>query len=261
MSSAAEIYQREIELALTGLPGVKNISDDIIIGGRTEEELISRTEAVFARLRTKNLTVNPKKCNFLKTELLYMGHILSQFGVSPDKEKVRSIVNLLPPTNIKKLRSFLGMITYCSKFLPNFATVTEPLRNLLKKDVLWEWTSVHQSTFDSLKELLLDSETLAYFDVNAETEISTDASCVGLGAVLMQKQKNGTWRPVSYASRSLSPVERRYSPLERECLAVIYALKRFRLYLYGLYFTIKTDHKPLVPIFSSPMKSITPRIE
>uniref|UniRef100_A0A7M5XNH5 Endonuclease n=1 Tax=Clytia hemisphaerica TaxID=252671 RepID=A0A7M5XNH5_9CNID len=262
MSSAAEIYQREIELALTGLPGVKNISDDIIIGGRTEEELISRTEAVFERLRTKNLTVNPKKCNFLKTELLYMGHKLSQFGVSPDEEKVRSIVNLLPPTNIKELRSFLGMITYCSKFLPNFATVTEPLRNLLKKkDVPWEWTSVHQSTFDSLKELLLDSETLAYFDVNAETEISTDASCVGLGAVLMQKQKNGTWRPVSYASRSLSPVERRYSPLERECLAVTYALERFRLYLYGLYFTIKTDHKPLVPIFSSPMKSITPRIE
>ena len=133
MSSAAEIYQREIELALSGLPGVKNISDDIIIGGRTEEELIKRTEAVFQRLRTKNLTVNLKKCRFLKTELLYTGHKLSQFGVSPDEEKVRSIVNLLPPTNIKELRSFLGMITYCSKFLPNFATITEPLRNLLKK--------------------------------------------------------------------------------------------------------------------------------
>ena len=261
MSSAAELYQKEIEHALSGIPGVRNISDDIIIGGRNDEELISRTRSVFQRLRTKNLTVNPSKCEFLKPELLYMGHKLSSNGISPDEQKIKAIVDLLPPSNQKELRSFLGMITYCSKFLPNFAIITEPLRNLLKKDVPWEWNRQHQNTFVKLKEILLNSESLSYFDGSAYTEISTDASPVGVGAVLMQMQSDGTMRPVSYASRSLSAVEQRYSQLERECLAVVFAIERFRLYLYGIKFTVKTDHKPLVHIFSSPNKTITPRIE
>jgi hypothetical protein len=261
MSSAAEIYQREIEHALAGILQTRNISDDIIIGGRSVEELLIRTEEVLQRLREKNLTVNPAKCEFIKPELIYMGHKLSAAGIDPDERKVKSIQELAAPANQKELRSFLGLIIYCSKFLPNFATITEPLRQLLRHDASWEWTSRHQVTFESLKETLLSTDTLAYFDPNLHTEIITDASPVGLGAVLMQKQADDTIRPVTYASRALTKVEQRYSQIERECLAIIFAIERFRQYLYGMHFTVRTDHKPLVHIFSSSNKIVTPRIE
>ena len=133
MSAAAEVYQRHIEQALAGLPGVKNMSDDIIIGGKNENELIKRIDHTLQRLREKNLTVNLKKCEFLQDELVYMVHKLSATGVSPDKERVDAIKVLKEPSNVHKLRSFLGMITYCSKFILQFATLTEPLRNLLRK--------------------------------------------------------------------------------------------------------------------------------
>lgn len=126
MSAAAELYQRNIEHALTGLQGVKNISDDIIIGGKDTAELLERMRATFQRLRERNLTVNKKKCKFLQDELIYMGHKLSATGVSPDKEKVETIQSLKVPTNATELRSFLGMVTYCSKFIPQYASITDP---------------------------------------------------------------------------------------------------------------------------------------
>lgn len=261
MSSAAELYQREIEHALIGIPGVRNISDDIIIGGRNTEELLDRMNKVFQRLREKHLTINRRKCEFLKSELIYMGHKLSAEGVAPDKRKIQTIVDLKPPSNVKEMRSFLGMVTYCSKFLPNFATVTYPLRQLLRKDCTWNWSIEHQTAFDNLKSLLLSSDTLAYYNPNAYTEVVTDASPVGLGAVITQRQPDGTLRPISYASRSLSSVETRYSQIERESLAILFAIERFRMYLYGVKFTVKTDHKPLVTMFSSINKHLPPRIE
>ena len=150
-----------------------------------------------------------------------MGHVLSEKGLSPDYNKVRTISSLKAPTNIKELRSFLGMITYCAKFLPNFATITEPLRKLTKKDARWEWSTPQQTAFEKLKIVLSTADTLAYFNPKAETEVVTDASPYGLGAVIAQKQPCGNFKPVSYASRSLSSVERRYSQIERELLLLL----------------------------------------
>lgn len=206
MSAAAELYQRNIEHALTGLQGVKNISDDIIIGGKDTAELLERMRATFQRLRERNLTLN-KKCKFLQDELIYMGHKLSATGVSPDKEKVETIQSLKVPTNATELRSFLGMVTYCSKFIPQYASITDPLRHLTKKNTPWHWNSKHQKAFNKLKQSLLLSETLAYFNPSAETEVNTDASPVGLGAVIAQRQPDGNFRPISYTSRALTQVE------------------------------------------------------
>ena len=162
-----KIYQREIELVLSGIPGVCNISDDIIIGGKTAEELLNRQTLVLDRLEERNLKINLRKSKFLQNEILYMGHKISADGIAPDSTKIDVINTLKAPNNIKELHSFLGMITYCSKFLPNFATNTDPLRQLLKKDITWEWNQTHQDTFDNLKTLLLSSDTLAYFNPNA----------------------------------------------------------------------------------------------
>ena len=151
-------------------------------------------------------------------ELVYMGHKLSANGLSPDQSKINTINALEPPTNPTELRSFLGMITYCLKFIPHFATLTEPLRELIKKDVPWTWNFEHQNAYANLKQSLVSSQTLAYFDPEAETEVVTDASPVGLGAVITQRQPDGNYWPVSYASRALTSVEQRYSQVEKESL-------------------------------------------
>ena len=210
--------------------------DNIIIGGRTTSELLERQKQVFARLKTRNLTVNLQKSCFLQDSILYMGHQLSAEGISPETSKIDAINSLKAPTTIKELRSFLGMITYCSKFVPHFATITEPLHRLLKKDSTWEWLPVHQDTFEHLQSMLLSSETLAYFNPTAYTEVITDASPVGLGAIILQRQPNGNLQPISYASHSLTDVEKRYSQIERESLGIHSAIIRFRMYLYGMKF-------------------------
>ena len=156
LSAAAEIYQRVIEQALADIQRVRNISDDILIGAETVKELLKTLEEVLERLFQKGLTLNKAKCDFIKPEITYMGHILSANGVAPDQNRIDSIYALQSPSNLKELRSFLGMITYCSKFIPMFATTTEPLRYLLKKESKWKWTTECQQAFQTLKETLLN---------------------------------------------------------------------------------------------------------
>ena len=122
-----------MERVLKGLPGVVNISDDIIIGAENEDELLTRVDMTLGRLAEHDLTVNTKKCEFLKTAILYSGHIFSEEGVSPDPNRIDAISALKSPTNVKELRSFLGMVTYCARFLPDFASITKPLNNLTRK--------------------------------------------------------------------------------------------------------------------------------
>ena len=138
----------------------------------------------------------------MQKSIIYMGHRLSEAGISPDETRVAAINSLKPPTNVTELQSFLGMVTYCSKFLPNFSTITDPLRQLLKKNTPWNWSESQQCAFEKLKELLLSSDTLAFFNPDAYTEVITDASPVGLGAVILQRQADGHLHPVDYASRS-----------------------------------------------------------
>ena len=144
----------------------------------------------------------------------------------------------------------MGLVNFSAKFIPNLATVAEPLRQLTRKGVAFKWGGEQKEAFKILKETLASAETLAYYDKDANTRVIADASPVGLGAVLVQEQ-NGNWRPVYYASRSLTAVERRYSQTEREALALAWACERFHVYLYGKHFELETDHKPLEVIYSS----------
>ena len=136
------------------------------------------------------------------------------------------------------------MTNYCSRFIPNYSTITAPLRTLTKSDQPWTWTSSEQQAFDQLKRLLTSDTILSYFNPHKKATILVDASPVGLGSILCQEN-----RVVAYASRSLSPVEQRYSQTEREAFAVLFACEHFHLYMYGAQFSIITDHKPLERIF------------
>ena len=168
-------------------------------------------------------------------------------GIDPTRDKVKAIVEARPPTNMAEVRSFLGLVTYCGKFIPNLATTSEPLRMLLRKNQPFTWGQDQEQSFNKLKEKLCKARTFRYFDPKARTQVIADASPVGLGAVLVQIQK-GEPRIISYASKSLTDVERRYSQTEKEALALVWACERF--YLYGCEFDFLTDHKPLQCIYS-----------
>ena len=148
------------------------------------------------------------------------------------------------------MRSFLGLVNFSARFIPDLATTSEPLRQLTSKGVVFQWTKVHENAFNKLKSQLANAESLAYFDKDAKTKIIADASPIGLGAVLIQEQ-DGEERVVSYASRSLTSVERRYSQTEKEAVGLVWACERFHVYLYGSKFELITDHKPLEVIYSN----------
>ena len=149
------------------------------------------------------------------------------------------------------MKSFLGLVNFCAKNIRDFATLAEPLRKLTRKEVKWQWNSEQQMTFETLKQRLTSADVMSYYNQNAETNIIVDGSPFGLGAILNQKQSDGNFKPVAYASRTLSPIERRYSQTEREALSVYWAIKRFNMYLYGMCFGVYTDHKPLERMFTS----------
>lgn len=259
VSSASEQYQHEISMALAGIEGVDNISDDIIVHGPDQPTHDRRLCAVFERLHESGLTLNPAKCQFNMDRLVFMGILLSEKGIGPTEERVKTILEAREPENVTELRSFLGLATYSSRFIPHFATLSEPLRRLTKKDTPFIFGPEQKTAFESLKQSLGKAGTLAYFNKNAPTKVIADASPVGLGAVLVQNQ-DGLWTPVCYTSRSLTDCEQRYSQTEKEALALVWSCERLHAYIYGMKFDLETDHKPLEIIYG-PRSKPCARIE
>ncbi|KAI2646104.1 Retrovirus-related Pol polyprotein [Labeo rohita] len=224
VSSASEQYQHEVGSALAGIEGVENISDDIIIHAPTKEIHDQRLHAVLQRL------ANCEK------------------GIGPTAERVQAVVNAREPESASEVRSFLGLVGYSSRFIPQFASVTEPLRRLTKKDTPFKFGPEQRLAFQTLKQKLAEAGTLAYFDKKALTKVIADASPVGIGAVLIQEQ-SGENVPICYVSRSLTECEQRYSQTEREALSLVWACERLHPYIYGQKFDLITDHKPLEVIY------------
>ena len=168
-----------------------------------------------------------------------------------------------PPNNVSELRRFMGMVNQLGKFSPNLADLTQPLRELLSKKHAWLWGTDQEQAFAAIKAELSNAPTLTLYDQEAETKISADASSYGLGAVLLQKSTS-EWRPVAFASRSMSETERRYAQIEKEALAITWACEKFSMYILGKRFAIETDHKPLVPLVpllgSKHLDSLPPRV-
>ena len=239
-----------------------NISDNILVSGKTHEEHDQNLRAVFQRLREKGLTLNKSKCEYSKDKLEFFGYVFSKDGISPDPKKVEDVVNFHTPLTASEVRSLLGMTNYCSRFIPDYATKTEPLRKLTHKDQPWCWTAEHDRAVSQLKDALVTTPVTAYFDPDRDTEISVDASPVGLAAILTQVDpKTDEKHIITYASRSLTATEQWYSQTEREGLAVVWACEHLHLYVYEKPVTIYTDHKPLVSIYDNSSSKPPARIE
>lgn len=254
LTSAPEIYQHVIQQTLHGCPSTKNISDDIIVHGKDHADDDANLQKTLQRIKEKGLTLNKEKCVFGVPQLTFFGSVVSADGVAPDGKKVEAIKGARAPSNAAEVRSFLGLVNYYGRFIPNFATIADPLRQLTKKGTEWAWTTVHQTAFNHLKGALTSDCVMAHYNPDVKTQLRVDASPVGLGAILTQCQ-HGETQPVAYASRTLSDVERRYSQTEKEALAVVWGCEKFHLYLYGTEFELYTDHKPLEVIYDPRAKS------
>ncbi|XP_062700774.1 uncharacterized protein K02A2.6 isoform X1 [Aedes albopictus] len=262
MNCASEVFQSIIERVLKGISGVKVFIDDILVfapNKRIHDEVL---RLVLRRLQEYGITINPRKCVYGKSEVTFMGHILSENGIKPTMDKVEAIKLLCEPRNVQEMRNFLGMITYLSRFIPNLSTLvvlTTPLRGLLRKDTKFRWELTHQAAFLEIKSILADPKSLGYYSPKDKTILIADASPTGLGAVLLQ-EKDGIKRVICYISKSLSETDKSYAQNEKEALALVWATERLQVYLRGLEFLLLTDHEPLKVIFG-PEHHSCPRIE
>ncbi|XP_038050657.1 uncharacterized protein LOC119723850 isoform X2 [Patiria miniata] len=246
MVNAPALFSRMMRKLLQGQEHVINYIDDVLIYTDTWVRHLQVLKEVLQRLQTAGLTARPSKCYIGCKSLEFLGHIVGNGVLRPRPGKVEQIVHAARPVSKKEVRSFIGLLSYYRKFVPNFAAIAAPLTDLTRKGApnSVQWGASQEQSFRTLKSRLESEPILSLPDPDKPYILAADASEVGIGAVLMQ-ERDGTKHPVSYASRKLLPRERAYSTIERECLALVWAISKFHIYLYGREFVLETDHHPL----------------
>ena len=243
-------FSRLMTVAMTGLNMEKCLVylDDIIVFGKTLDQHNKNLSDIFERLRQTNLKLNPQKCNFLKTELLYLGHLVSMEGIKPDPSKIEIIKQWSSPQTADEVKRFVAFANYYRKHIKNFALHCNPLNKLTRKSVEFVWTEECEHSFQYLKKCFVNPPVLDYPDFSDKNTFTlhTDASGNAIGAVL----SNLNSRPIAFASKALNKAEANYSTIEKELLALVWAIRHFRPYLYGRKFDVYTDHRPLVYLFT-----------
>ncbi len=222
LASAPSCFQRMMSEILKGQSGEHCYLDDIMVAGASLKEHDENLQAVLQRINEAGLKLNMTKCHFRKTALSFLGHTFSEKGLQPDASHVSAVSDAPPPADEGSLRSFLGLTSWYSKFIPNYATVVEPLRVLLRGSTPFVWSSEAQESFETVKGLIVNSAALALFNPELPTIVTTDASDYGMGGVLTQIHADNSERTVAFASRTLTTAERKYSTVEKEALACIW---------------------------------------
>ena len=248
LTNAPAVFQRLIQQVLMGLNPdsgpdfVAAYIDDIIIFSVDLEQHLHHIQLVLQRIIDTGLKLQPKKCHFMRSEVEYLGHVITPSGLKTNPKLVAAVDEFPVPTNLRELRRFVGMCSYYRRFIPQFSTLARPLHDLTRKEATFEWTADCEQSFQSLKKKLVEAPVLAYPSFQKPFILETDASGIGLGAVLSQPQPDQKSHPIAYASRSLSASERNYSITELETLAVVWAISHFHAYLYGHEVTVFTDN-------------------
>ena len=257
LAGAPSSFQRLMNQIFRGLPFVTTYIDDVLVHSADGEEHVDHLKQVFQRLREAGLTLRGWKCHIAMPKVVYLGHVFSASGMAPDHRKIVAVQEWPIPTNATEVRQFLGLASYYRRYIHQFADIAKPLNALTQKATAFEWTGECQDAFNSLKRKLTQAPILAYPSFHQSASpfvLQTDASAVGLGAVLEQDG-----HVIAYASRTLNKAEQKYSVIQKECLAVVFALKQFRHYLLGRPFRLITDHEPLQWLSAQKMEGMLSR--
>ena len=261
LTNAPAVFQRLMQQVLAGLNPeegpdfVKVYIEDVLVFSPTLGDHLDHLSQVLAQIRKAGLKLKPSKCHFIAKEVEYLGHILTPEGLKPNPATVSAVKEFPQPTNLKEVRQFLGLSSFYRRFISGFAAVAQPLHQLTRKGVHFRWSPECQRAFETLKELLTSAPVLGYPRVEDPFVLETDASILGLGAILSQYQPDGQIHPVAYASRSLNQAERNYGITELETLAVVWAVTHFRAFLYGNKVTVYTDHTAVKAVLKAPNPS------
>ena len=249
IKTAPSLWQRAVKKVLSGIDGIHIYYDNVLVAGHSIEEHNHRLGLVLQKLEDNGLKRKRSKCSFLRTEVTYLGHVINEHGTKPIPAKIESILSTETPRDKFKVRSYLGLLNFYRRYLPNLASVVAPLSALMKNHAKFDWSSEANTAFIQSKELLQSSNLLVHFDPNLPVKLTCDASRVGMAAVLSHTV-NGVERPVQFASQKLTSAQTLYPQIEREGLAIIFGLDRFRHYLYGRKFVLVADNQALSKIFA-----------
>ena len=253
LMNAPSTFQRLMDVVLAGLRWTSCLvyMDDIVVYSTTFEEHLERLDQVFSCLENAGLKLKIKKCQFAQKRLRVLGHIVSEEGIGPDPDKLASVANFPSPTlghnlkdKVKRVQSFIGLCSYYRRHIHQFALIAKPLTELIKQDAPFIWGEAQQNSFEKLKTALTTAPVLIHPNYEKEMEVIPDACGYGIGGILAQKI-NGVEHPVAYASRLLTKSEQNYSITELECLALVWCLKKFRGFIWGMKVNIITDHQAL----------------
>lgn len=222
--------------------------DDLIVIGFTENQHLNNLRKVLQSCREHNLKLNPDKCHFFKQEVTFLGHNCTSDGLKPDPKKIATVDKYPRPQNKDDVRRFVAFANYYRRFIENFSTITHPLTKLLQKRVDFKWSQQCEDAFNTIKTKLMTTPILSYPDFSKTFNVTVDASQLGCGAVISQEIE-GIDRPIQFISRTFKKGETNKAIIEKELLAIHFALKTFRPYLYGQQFVVYSDHKPLIYLF------------
>ena len=241
---------------------MRAIADDILIYGvgdtldEATQDHDKNLTSLLERCKEKSIRLNKEKVALRVQQLDFMGHQLTAQGLKPDPKKVEAILKLETPKTKEDIERLNGTVNYLAKFLPKLSQVMEPLGRLTQKGVEWHWGGAEDKAFIEVKQLVTQAPVLAFYSPDKELIIQCDASSLGLGAALMQEG-----RPLAYASRALTDPETRYATIEKEMLAIVFALEKWHQFAFGRHVVIKTDHKPLEAITRKPLDKAPKRLQ
>ena len=258
LRSSPITFTRLINTVFHGMLGtvVHAYMDDLIIASQSLTEHFDKLRKVFDRLKQANLKIKLSKCDFLKRQISYLGHKISDRGIEVTNDKVSAIINFPVPKTTKHIKSFLGLAGFYRAFVRNFSTIAAPLTSLLKKDIPFSWKNEQQQAFDALKNALTSPPVLAFPNYDEEFFLVTDASDIGIGGCLMQKDERNKFQPIGYYSRKLrNSAETNLSVCDREALAIVECLKHFKYIIFGYSVTVLTDNSAATELFKNPMLS------
>lgn len=251
IKTAPGIFQQLMETMLSGAEGCFAFMDDFIVAGK---DVVDHRNALFdalGRVESYGFRLKLGKCSFGKTMIDFLGHTVDAAGIHPKVDKIEFIKQIPAPKDVSELRALLGAVNWYGKFIPKLKELRGQLDQLLCNDVEFKWNKEHEEAFCKLKDVLSSDLALTHYDPKKKIIVAADASSYGIGAVLMHEMADGTKRPIMHASASFTKAEQNYPQIQREALALKFAVTKFHRYIYGRAFELQTDHEPLLAIFGS----------